>query len=322
MPITLLYGNDDLGISERIAKIGSIFADPTTADMNTARFEGKSWDDIALNNAINAMPFLSSQRIVIIASPSSRYSHPEHRKKFLAYIETAPESTHVIITDYVENKKTDEEKHWLVKWAGKNKDITVGRFMRPTEAEMQGWIVNETKKQGGSISRDAAARLAEMIGDQTRQASQEIIKLLTYVNFAREIKVEDVEKVSIVTAKVSVFDLIDAITQRNGKLAIKLLHRFLEDEDEFQFFGLLVSQFRSMLVARELIDERKNRNEAIAAIGGHPYRAGKIYDQARNFDMPTLESIHHRFLKMDEAAKTGQMKLDLSLETFVIELTR
>ena len=52
----------------------------------------------------------------------------------------------------------------------------------------------------------------------------------------------------------------------------------------------------------------------------HPFVAGKAFQQAGRFTMRTLESIYRRLLKMDEAAKTSAMPLDLSLEMFVVEL--
>jgi DNA polymerase-3 subunit delta len=323
MPITLLYGNDDLAISQRADKFGEAFADPTSADMNTTRIEGKGADEGALSNAINAMPFLAAQRLVILNAPSLRYNNAELRKKFLAFLETIPPSTQLVLADFVENKKREEDNHWLVKWARKKTELAAAeRFMMPGAREMPGWIIAEAKKQGGKIDPPAAARLAEMTGENTRQAAQEIVKLLTYVNFERAINVEDVERVSIVTAKVDAFDVIDAIGRRNGKQAQKLLHQLLEEEDEFKIFGLLVSQFRLLLIAREMIDDNRTLAEATEALGIHPFRAEKVYGQARNFSLQTLEQIHHRFLAMDEAAKTGQMNLDLSLETLIVEMTQ
>jgi DNA polymerase III delta subunit len=56
------------------------------------------------------------------------------------------------------------------------------------------------------------------------------------------------------------------------------------------------------------------------ALGVHPFVAGKVFQQAGRFTMRSLEAIYRRLLKMDEAAKTSAMPLDLSLEMFVVEL--
>ena len=48
-------------------------------------------------------------------------------------------------------------------------------------------------------------------------------------------------------------------------------------------------------------------------------RGTLFFKQARAFSMETLESIYHRLLIMDEAAKTGVMPLDMALDTFIVE---
>jgi DNA polymerase-3 subunit delta len=161
-----------------------------------------------------------------------------------------------------------------------------------------------------------------MTGEDTRQAAQEITKLLTYVNFAHAIGIEDVEAVSIVTASVDVFELVDALGAQNGRLAQKLFHRLMEDKDAFETFGMVVRQFRLLTIAREVIDEGGVLQDVVEALGSHPYVAEKVFKQARAFPIEMLESIYHRLLAMDEAAKTGVMPLDMALDTFIVEVSR
>ena len=67
---------------------------------------------------------------------------------------------------------------------------------------------------GGQITPQAAVSLANQIGDDTRLASQEITKLLTYVNFARPVDVDDVEHLTPLTAKIGDFELVNALRDR------------------------------------------------------------------------------------------------------------
>jgi DNA polymerase-3 subunit delta len=159
-----------------------------------------------------------------------------------------------------------------------------------------------------------------MTGEDTRQAAQEITKLLTYVNYAHAIGIEDVEAVSIVTASVDVFDLVDALGSQNGKLAQKLFHRLLEEKDAFEVFGMIVRQFRLLTLTRDVLDEGGTLPEVTDVLGVHPYVAEKSFKQARAFTMETLSAVYHRLLAMDEAAKTGGMPLDASLDMLIMEL--
>jgi DNA polymerase-3 subunit delta len=319
--IFFLYGNDEFAISRKLKEFEADFPDPTSADMNTARLEARSMSEDDLNNAVNAMPFLAERRLVLMANPSAKYNNPSIRKKFLEFLEKMQDSTRLVIYESVDPR--DVEKHWLVKWAGKNEKLIQARaFMLPRLKDMTGWIVNETKNQGGKIEPRAAEMLKDMVGVDTRQAGMEIAKLLAYVNWARPITGQDVEAVCIVTAQQSVFDFVDALANGNGKSAQYLLHRLLENEDSFALWGMVVRQFRLLIQAREILDGRGNKDDVARALGVHPFVAEKTTQQAARFSIEALESIYHRLLNIDEGVKTSQVTLDLAMDTLVVELTR
>jgi DNA polymerase-3 subunit delta len=318
--IFFLFGNDEFAISRRLKEFESDFTDPTSADMNTARLEARSVSEDDLGNALNAMPFLAKRRLVLLSNPSSKYNNPSLRKKFLEFIGKAPESTRLVMYESVDPR--DAEKHWLVKWAEKNNKLIQSRaFMLPRLKDMTGWIVNETKNQGGQIVPRAAEMLKDMVGVDTRQAGMEIAKLLAYVNWSRPVTVEDVEAVCIVTSQQSVFDFVDALANGNGKSAQHLLHRLLESEDEFSLWGMVVRQFRLLIQAREVLDGNGNKDDVAKALGVHPFVAEKAAQQASRFSIETLEAIYHRLLTIDERVKTSQVTLDLAMDTLVVELT-
>ena len=319
--VYFLYGNDEFAITRRLKEFEADFPDPTSADMNTARLEARTMTENDLNTAVNAMPFLASRRLVLLSNPSGKYSKPNERKKFLEFVENAPETARLVLYETMEPR--DANKHWLTKWAEKSGQLVKAQaFMLPRQWEMAGWIVNETKDQGGEIDPPAAAKLAEMVGVNTRQAGQEIAKLLAYVNWERQIKVQDVEAVSIVTAQESVFDFVDALATGDSKSAQHLLHRLLENEDAFSLWGMVIRQFRLLLMAREVLDSRGGKDEVAQALGVHPFVAEKTTGQAHAFTLPVLERIYHKLLAIDEGVKIGQSTLELELDALVMELTQ
>ena len=149
---------------------------------------------------------------------------------------------------------------------------------------------------------------------------QRFVDGLTYVNFERPVRLLDVEKVSIVSAQGSVFELVDALGQNDGKKARRVLHQLLEDEEAFELWGMVIRQFRLLLQAREMLDERVAVPEIQKALGLHEFVAQKVCKQADHFSLSALESIYHKLLEIDEGAKTSQVPLDLALDTLIVEL--
>ena len=317
--IFFLHGNDEFAINRKIKDFESDFSDPTTAGMNTARLEARTMTENDLNNAVNAMPFLAAKRLIILSNPSAKFNNAATRKKFEEFLSNTPDTAKLVINELMEPKEV--EKHWLTKWAAKNLTlIKTQAFFLPKQKDMAGWIVNEVKNQSGQIEPPAAARLAEMVGTDTRQAGMEIAKLLAYVNWDRPVRGSDVDAVCIVTSQQSVFDFVDALSQGNGKVAQKLLHRLLENEDPFSLWGMVVRQFRLLIQAREILDGRGNKDDVARALGVHPFVAEKTTGQAARFSMESLENIYHRLLNIDEQVKTSQVTLDLALDTLIVEL--
>ncbi|MBW7920034.1 MAG: DNA polymerase III subunit delta [Anaerolineales bacterium] len=315
MPALLLYGTDEFAIARRVADIAA----RTDKDgMNTSRLEARLTSDEELNNAVNAMPFLSDKRLVILANPSQKYGAGEPRKKFTEFLGKIPPTTQLVIYETVEPKEA--EKHWLVKWVSKNENAKAEALMAPKARDMTGWIVNEMKRQGGKISSEAAKRLAELVGADTRQAAQEIAKALAYVNWARPVEVQDVEAVCVSTAEVDIFAFVDSLAAGSGQQSQSMLRKMLEEQDAAAIFPMIVRQFRLLIQAREIVEARGMVQDVQEALGVHPFVAGKIFQQAGRFTMRTLEAVYRRLLKMDEAAKTSAMPLDTALEMFVVEL--
>ena len=314
--VLYLYGNDEFAISRRLQKVQQRV---DKDGMNTSHLEARLAGMDELNLAVNSIPFLAERRLVLLEKPSERYPKVKGRKEFLAFLENVPPSTVLVLYEVIDEKKA--AKHWLVKWADSANEIArTERFMLPKAWKTGEWtarIQQETSQQGGEIESRAAARLAEMTGQNTRQAAQEITKLLTYVNFARPITLEDVELVSVSTAQGDIFALVDALGSNRGKEAQAMLHRLLDEQDPFSIFGMVVRQFRLLLLAREVIEKNGNVQGELKV---HSFIAQKLASQARQFDLPTLEAIYRQLLVIDEQAKTSQATLDLSLDMFVMEL--
>jgi len=220
--VTLLHGNDEFAIAAAIEKLCAGLGDPSTADMNIARFDGRAGLDFeALNTAVNAAPFLAPRRVVVLLHPISAFNSAEGRKKFIELLDKAQPTTTIALAEHEELKRD----HWLVKWAASHAGTGTSQatpraavhvYSLPKRWEMPRWIEGEAKKQGGKIESDAAARLSEMVGEDTRIAAQEITKLLTYVNFERPVSLLDVDRVRFVSAQGSVFELVDALGQGDG----------------------------------------------------------------------------------------------------------
>jgi DNA polymerase-3 subunit delta len=183
------------------------------------------------------------------------------------------------------------------------------------------WIQEQAKKAGGQFTQPAAELLAGLVGGDTRLADQEIHKLLDYVNYQRPVEPEDVESLTADAAQGDIFILVDALGNQDGRKAMGMLHRLLERQDAISIFGMIVRQFRMLLLGREVLDNGGRRDDVARQLRVTPFVADKVVAQAQHFTLADLEAAYHRLLDLDLAMKTSQIPDDLALDTLVAAFT-
>ncbi len=157
---------------------------------------------------------------------------------------------------------------------------------------MADWIRKYAAEQGGEISFQAAALLAESVQDSPRMAALEVDKLLAYVNYQRPVDVDDVEAAAAFGGgPVDYFAFLDAIAARNSRKAMAMLEKLLDERDHLGLFFSLVGHFRLVLQTREIY-ENGGQDQAVAKQLEDPSLPGQ--EDARPGAHPAAESVWRR----------------------------
>lgn len=326
--VHILHGDDEHAMTVQVEALrGAVGAsDPSMADLNTARLDGRSASLDEMVRAVQVMPFLAARRLVVLTEPLARLNTAEEQQRFQGLLASAPESSLVVVllATPKENRSAKAKDEALIAWAAKAGPAVATQLLGlPRGERMTDWIIDQARRSGGQFKRDAAGLLAEMLGSDTRLAATEIEKLLLYVNFARPVDVEDVERLSVRSAQANIFDMVDAMGGRNSPQALKLLEQLLEEQDALAIFGMITRQFRLLLLARTALQDGVSGEAALSQVlGTPPFVARKIMNQAKQFNLPSLEAIYRRLLEIDRDSKTGVMDGDLSLCLLVAGLSR
>lgn len=345
--VYILHGEDSFSIQKFIAALVSKLGDASIADLNTNRLDGRQSSEEDVRSAALSMPFLADRRLVIVTNPLVRLSSRRGgdgedeqagqtakgfklaREKYLAILDSLPTTTALVLV--IEDSRIRRrgewdwevlnQNHWLVKWAAAaGKRAMLRPFPLPTQDEMPAWVRRQAENQHGAFSPAAARTLVEQVGSDTQLAAQEITKLLTYVNFKRPVEEDDVLLLTTQTSQANIFNMVDAIGERNSRRAVALLHNLLETSETPELFGMIVRQFRLLLQTREILDEGGNEAVVTAELKLNPYITPKLCNQARSFSLPGLEDIYRRLLAMDEAIKTSQVPADIAFDTLIAEI--
>jgi DNA polymerase III subunit delta len=339
----LLHGEDEFTNRELLKKLRTQGDFGYNQDVyNGAEVEVK---DIIINS--ETLPFLSEQRLLIVdglpkkkrgesTRASSKSTKAEDTTKggkarrgkknskssggradfentLADHIATMPETTVLIVLveevlDSTSGLLQAAEKY------GKVIQSTV-----PKGAALDRWITNRAKGVGVRIASDATSLLATFIGNNLRLLANEIDKLALYVGNGATIGVEDVRQLSAQVQEARIFDMTDALAQRNRKLALNILHDLLSDgEPPLRLISTITSQVRSLLLVKELAQKGMRGSQIASTLGMPPFIADKALRQVGNFSVAQIENTYRQLLETDAALKRSRLTPEMALDLLII----
>src|SRR6266566_3815208 len=292
----LLHGNDEFTCREHLKKLSQ----QGNFEYNQDTYSGGEVDLMTITATCNTFPFLSDQRLVILeglpkrrrgedsgeikqtfekssktkkgkkGSKNRTESRAGFEKGLAEYIPQLPETTVLIVL-------ADEEltsSSPLLKAAeeyGKVIQCTL-----PKGAALESWISRRATSLGVKITSEATTMLANFIGNQLRLLANELDKLATYVGPGATITPEDVRQLSAQVQEARIFDLTDALAQRNRKQALDILHDLLADgEPPLKLISTITTQDRSLVLVKELAQKGMRAPQIASTLGIAPFIVDK-----------------------------------------------
>jgi len=322
----LLHGDDEFSRSEALAQLRKRMGDPAMAELNTTRFDGEDVSLTELQQACNTIPLFSDRRLVIVEGllthlrkMASTEQGKKAQQELSEYLSHMPQTTRLVLME----PEPIGPRHPLRRLIARDKTLGYeGEFRLPQGIELTRWIARRVEEREGSITPKATAHLAAFVGDNLRLLAQEIEKLLSYVDRARPITDKDVQMLVSAVPEANIFEMVDALGQRNGEVASQLLHRRLEGGDHpLALLGMIVRQVRILIQVKELRQEGLKTGVIAQRLELHPFVVRKALAQECDFSMEQLESLHRRLLDTDVAIKKGQIDPILALDMLMASLT-
>ena len=341
----LLHGNDEFTCREHLKKLRK----QGDYGYNSDTYAGSETPLATLIATCDTFPFLTEERLVVLEglpkkrksdeagaaeageakeTPAEKPDKPKKGKKssknatesrggfekgLAEYSTRLPATTTLIVL-------IDEElpaSNPLLRAAQEHGKVI--QCTLPKGAALESWIVKRAKGLGVKITPEATTLLANFMGNQLRMLANEIDKLPTNVGDRAVIGVEDVRLLSASAQEARIFDLTDALSQRNRKQALDLLHDLLADgEPPLKLISTITSQVRSLLLVKELANDGLRVQQIVTATGMAPFVAEKALRQVGKFQTAQLEGAYRQLLATDAALKRSRMTPEMALDLLVV----
>lgn len=329
----LFYGEDEPRLREHLEAFLGELGDPEMISLNTTRLSGESAQLGDIQTASGTLPFLSDVRLTLVENLTETNNGRALLDHLPGVLADVPEWSRLVFVEVglqtsgpagspAERKRKSVRQQALRKLISLIENDPRGRvFAFDAPRDFVSWITDRAVSHGAAIEPDAARELAARLGGDLSLADVELEKLATYAGGERPITVEDVHLLTPYSPEANIFQMVDALGQRNGQMALRLLRHLLDEGDEpLRIFGMIVRQYRLLIQMREHLDEGGSVNSAPQALGIHSFVARKMAQQSRRYGMATLERIYRFLLEIDLEIKSGRVEPELALEMLVTRL--
>lgn len=315
--IIFIFGEDLYQSQKRLKELKDKFKEKY-GDINISIF------DIDKKEAVNApkiiseiesMPFLGTKRLIIIKNIIT-CGETKIKEKLGDKLASIPESSIVIFYEKGTPRKNDKLFKSLMKLA------KVESFPHLRGFNLVNWIKKEVTARGGEIEPSAAEKLALFIGNDTLRINCEIEKLINFAH-PQVITADEINLLVAATTQVKIFDLVDNLAQRDGRLALKSLHQLLvSGEKDLYLLSMMAYGFRNLILIKYLSQKNKKTGESDLArnLGLHPFVLKKSLSASKSFSFLELKKIYHKILEANQKIRETDNDPALVLNLLVSEI--
>lgn len=192
-------------------------------------------------------------------------------------------------------------------------------YKAPKRSEYPSEVVRLFRERGKRIGLDSARTLVDLAGRDLRRLDSEVAKITAYVGGADEVAIEDVRAAVSASAETSVFELTDAVGERDVAAALRLLHGLMgEGEPPLGVHAMLARHVRALLGARALADRGMPADAMGPDLGMAPWQARNAARQALRYTPSELSAALRGLAAAEEEMKTSPTDAGLVLERWVV----
>lgn len=296
-PLYYLHGDEPYLIERAAKRVLDRVLSPDFRDFNFNIFYGNECRGTEVVETAQTLPMFAEWRVVLVRKSESLSAGA--LDVIAEYAENPCPSTCLLF----QGGKIDQRKKFFALL--KKRDALV-EFKRLFENQVGAFIRAEVAGNGKKIEGAAVDYLGSLVGTNLQELASQLEKLLVFVGDRPGITLADVRQIVSDTKVDSVFELANALGERNAAKALRSLHTILRDgEAPLMLLAMVTRHFRQLWLVREQMSRRVASPDISKATGINPYFLKGIMEQARNFAAAEFVRIFELLYAADGSLKSG-----------------
>jgi DNA polymerase-3 subunit delta len=311
-PVYYFCGEEDFFLS-RLQKAAEDLMPPEHKDFNFDLIYARDQSPEQVLGIAQSFPMLAGRRIVIVRDFLSLNLTSYNKTGsgggldlFLPYFKKPNPSTLLILID----AKKPHGNTKLGKAIQKNKNVGFFEFKEVKDYLLVDWVIEWTESHHQkNIDPQAAQMISRLAGNNLQLLSNEIDKVCTFVDTSEHVTVDDVKKIIGSYREYSVFELKDALFERNLEQCLSITERMLQHSttntgEVIRSVGFFYNTFSNVWRIRRLVAKRRSKKQIREALSiNNQWYFNKLWKDASAFTMSDMPRIFEALLDADSAAK-------------------
>ncbi|MBW1804932.1 MAG: DNA polymerase III subunit delta [Deltaproteobacteria bacterium] len=312
-PFYLFYGPDEFRLEKLLDRIREEYIPDSARDLNLEICYGGETSPAEIVNRAQTLPFMARSRLIIVRRTEEFKA--DKLEIFLPYLEDPSQSTCLIFV----SSRTDFKRKFYKKIRASGLAVS---FMELKERQVGPWIRRTAKEMSLKVDGQACDYLQQIAGNRLRGLYSELVKLKVRYGDG-DVGIEQVRELAIHSRIYSIFELMDAISEKDRSRSLSVLNRFLEEEDKvggpLRFIGMLNRQIRLLWQTKSIVDRGGQKRDVTQGLGIAPFAAGNFVKQSKRWSGDELERGLSILYRADGLLKSGSRPKPV-LEDLVLTL--
>lgn len=315
-PVYLIHGEEAFITRRAMDWLRGAVLAGAVEDFNLDRFDGRENTDAErIVQAARTLPMMAARRLVWVRNAEALFKQSAGLDKLVEYVES-PDPMSCLVFQAMERVKKNGKLYKRIAAHG-----CVLETKTPHERELVEWVRGAAEARERTLRPDAAAMLVEAIGRDLTALDIAVERLTLYVQAPAPIELEHVEATVPHTRVRTVWELIDAVADRDVARTLERAHQLLDQgEEPLRLLALIIYQFRQLLIGRAARDNGAPPQDAARLAGVPPFKTRGFLRQLDNYRRVELLVALERLAKADRALKSSKMPSGLIFEGVLLDL--
>ena len=313
-PCYFLYGEETFYHTEIIQALSRKLIDLDNREFNFESMDAKSTSVQDWIASAKTFSFLGGTKLVLVRGLHEITVAPKEVDPLLQYLKNPALESCLVMTAV----KVDRKKKLFKALCKEDFAVECGT---PKESALLPWLKKRAESQGYRLSTEAAKILIDRTGPKPGVLASELEKVLTFAGKNRMVTEEEASQVVGDLKLENAFALTEALKDKNGEKAIRLLHNQLDHgEDPIKVMGTIAWQFRVLWEVKSLQERNVPAGRIAQEMGAKPFLVEKVIRYTGNFTRQELRQGFRHLAEADRELKNSGGNPQGILETLIFKL--